>query len=272
MGDYLWPTGSNSAKIGIYITANPEEDPANYHHHTRVEVDWIRVNYDDESIVPENPSEPLFHWKDESMWPSPNQPIGPTSAGWHNPLSSLLSLSFGNSGYDACGLRSLEYIWQLDSMGQPSDSTSGNEIFQISPENYSFTDISAPTDSGTYKFWFRAIDIMGNKADWESGGSISFDYTSPDLPSINEDPYWYSEQNPPTLVWSAASDTYSGVSDYRIIKIGVGPLSDVAHVAGEVRYEFEIGEDSLSIGSNWFEIVASDYVDTAFKGQVDYSY
>ena len=261
VGDYLSPSGSNDAKIGIYITANPEEDPTDFHHHTRVEVDWIRVNYDDENIVPENPSDPLFLWKEENMWPSPNQPTGPTSAGWHNPLSSLLSVSFGTNGYDACGLRSLEYIWQLDSMGQPSESTSGTEIFQISPENYSFTNILAPSYSGTYKFWFRAIDIMGNKADWESGDSISFDYTSPDLPTIDEDPSWYSEQNPPTLVWSAASDTYSGVSDYRIIQTGVGPLGDVAHVAEEVQYEFEIEGDSLSMGSNWFEIVARDHAE-----------
>jgi hypothetical protein len=258
-GDYLRSAGNQHSEIGLYITANPEEDPQSWYHHTRVEVDWIKVHFDDEQIAPENPSDPSFYWQDQSMWPSPDQPGGPTATGWYNSLSSLLMVNFGSGGYDACGFHSLEYLWKGASASPPSHSTAGAEIFPDDWTNSGFSDIVAPSNSGSYKFWYRAIDDLGNKATWQSGDSIDFDYTNPQLPSIDADPTWYSGDNPPTLAWDAASDSYSGVSDYQIIQDGIGAIGEVAHVAGEGQYAFEVDPSTLVTGSNQFEIAARDH-------------
>jgi len=251
-------SGSQSSKIGLYITANPAESPENYHHHTRVEVDWINVHYDDEETAPANPDHPTFQWADESMWPDPGNPSGPTEIGWYNPLGSDVKVIFGEGGSDACGFSNIEYTWRSVSAGAPENGAVGTDVYPDDSGNSEFSGITVPSNSGSYLFWYRAVDDLGNKAAWDSAPAIDFDYTDPQLPPIPADPSWYNSTNPPTLAWSPASDSYSGVTDYQISQAGVGIIGSIDHSSQIGHYTFDIEPNTLVTGDNEFEIIARD--------------
>ena len=60
-GTYLQAHGSSSSKIQVRISANPGEAwGVNYE--TRIEVDWLKIQYFDETVEPTNPSTPTFPW------------------------------------------------------------------------------------------------------------------------------------------------------------------------------------------------------------------
>ncbi|SVD62325.1 uncharacterized protein METZ01_LOCUS415179, partial [marine metagenome] len=76
-GVYLEEHGSSQSKIHVRISANPGESGAlQVNYETRIEVDWLKIQYSNETVEPTNPSNPTFLWEDDTM------PGGPTSYGW----------------------------------------------------------------------------------------------------------------------------------------------------------------------------------------------
>ena len=253
-GTYVTSYGSSGtqSKVGLYISTNPGSAPGFGAAQTRIEVDWIKVQYGDEDTAPINPSSPQFYWEDSTM------PGGPTTSGWYNSLGSKVEVRFGSGGYDACDFQHVEYMWRLSSSSDPSTYTSGTTVQSDNSANSIFSDIIAPSTSGSYKFWWRAVDGFGNKANWASSGIIDFDYTNPNLPPPTSDSSWYNATSSPSLYWSAASDTYSGMNEYSLQQDGVGSIGDVTHTAGTASYTYPISTSSLNTGSNSFQITAKD--------------
>ena len=185
-------------------------------------------------------------------------PGGPTTSGWYNSLGSEVEVRFGSGGSDACHFSNIEYMWlEIDS--NPPSHTQGAVIYPDDTANSIYSEVSVPTDSGLFRFWYRAVDGLGNKAPWVSTDSIDFDYSDPQLPIIPEDSTWYNETDYIALTWLPASDTFSGMSKYNITQKGVGGIGFVDHEAEIEQYTFPIGDTiTLQPGVNVFQITATD--------------
>jgi hypothetical protein len=250
-GVYLEEHGSSQSKIHVRISANPGEAwGVNYE--TRIEVDWLRVDFSSETEEPTNPSNPTFQWEEVSMLG------GPTTSGWFNSLGSEVQVRFGSGASDACEFSRIEYMWKDISSGPPPSSSLGTEIYPDDSANSIFSGIPTPTESGSWRFWFRAVDALDNKAPWVSTDAIDFDYTEPQLPTIPEDSRWYNGTDEIALTWLPASDTFSGVSKYNITQSGVGGVGFVEHESDIEQYTFQLQTDILHPGVNEFQITATD--------------
>ena len=249
-GDYLTAVGSQNSKIGLKIFTNPGSN-----HHTRIEVDWLKVEFEDETTPPTNPSGPQFYWEEATM------PDGPTSSGWYNSLGSEVEVRFVSGGSDACDFDGIEYLW-LSSSSTPYSWQSGTFVQPDGPSNSVFSDIPVdPYDngaSGSHRFWWRAVDSFGNRAPWASSNPINFDFENPDLPELDEQTQWFNATDSPTLVWQAASDSHSGVYEYDIQQVGSGVISTAEHSPTQSNYVFEMNSSYLYPGSNGFQIIAKD--------------
>ena len=250
IGSYLQDVGTQS-KIGVYIFTNPGYSNSD-DRETRIEVDWMRVVYDMEDIQPTNPLYPDFFWESNLI------PDGPTTSGWYNSLGSNIEIRFGDGGYDACGFSHIEYVWRSSSSSAPYSWSIGTTVQPDNSGNSIYSDIIPPSSSGSYKLWWRAVDGLANKASWTSSSTLNFDYSDPNMPTTNSPNYWFNNSSSPTLEWSAASDSHSGMYGYTIQQDGVETLGNVTHTEGSASYTFDISTNSLIAGSNNFTIIAKD--------------
>lgn len=251
IGNYLQDVGTQSSKIGVHIFTNPGISYSD-ERETRIEVDWMRAVYDMEDIQPNNPLFPLFFWESNSM------PGSPTTSGWYNSLGSNIEIRFGDGGYDACEFSHIEYVWRSSSSSAPYSWNIGTIVQPDNSGNSIYSDIIPPSSSGSYKLWWRAVDGLANKASWTSSSTLNFDYSDPNMPTTNSPNYWFNDSSSPTLEWSAASDSHSGMYEYTIQQDGVGPIGNVTHTEGNASYTFDISTNSLVAGSNNFTIIAKD--------------
>lgn len=251
-GVYLQENGSSQSKIQVRISTNPGGGGWGPLEHTRIEVDWLKIQYFDETVEPTNPSNPTFHWEQSSM------PGGPTTSGWYNSLGSEVEVRFTSGGSDDCQFSNIEYMWLEIDSNPPTSFSSGTVSYPDDTTNSVFSQIPVPTDSGAFKFWYRAVDSFGNKAQWVSTDSIDFDFTNPQLPTIPTDSSWYNEEDYIALNWLPATDTFSGMFKYNISQTGVGSIGSVDHDPDTELFTFELHTELLNPGVNQFQITAMD--------------
>lgn len=205
-GLYLMMKNQNEntiSKIKIKISTNPGSTLGYADFETRIEVDWLRVNYSLEEILPNNPENPIFSWDDESLWADDGSPIGPTNIGWYNSGSeNLVNLNFGIGGRDDCGFEHLQYKWQPTNSIPPSSLENGSVLYPEDATNSEFSGIEIPSDSGEYYFWYKSVDITANIAEWVPSDIFSFDFDPPvpNYPFLDGKKY---TTNNPEISWES---------------------------------------------------------------------
>lgn len=181
----------------------------------RTEIEWIGIEYQDETTAPNNPSSSGI--SDIVISTSQNYPTFGGIDTWT--YTRQFDIKFnGGDAYDLCSSASLQFDFvPANSNQQPTPTASSSSA---SAKNRLWI---PPTD-GEYELHYRAIDENGNVANWDKvPGHFKLDRTKPVISSVMNTPQgWYSlsGNSIPTVSWNEWTDQSSGMASYTLTAPG----------------------------------------------------
>ena len=195
------------SEVNVSILNHPYNTVFTGSDNMRTEIEWIGIEYQDETNAPTNPSGPVFSSSTQYSQ------IFPGTGVWTQ--TRVFDITFvGSSAADMCSSASLEFDFvPANTNQQPvttwtSTSAAGKNNLWIPPPN------------GEYELHYRAIDENGNAASWQQvSGLFKLDRIKPIISSnMNSPQGWYSlsGNNMPSVSWNEWSDNLSGMAAYTL--------------------------------------------------------
>lgn len=172
----------------------------------RTEVDWIRIDYDHETVPPSNPS----------GTPTVSSVPGEDGFGGLNTWTKgrAFNLIWNDAGKatDNCKFDKLEFKFTSN-----GSTTAVSNWESTSPNGKNR--LWVPNSNGEYDLYYRAVDEAGNKGQWaQLNGVFKLDRQAPTPSTITSWNGWYSMQGSsvPEISWSPWTDNDAGMKNYTL--------------------------------------------------------
>jgi len=211
-GTFLQPVQNDESKSELQLRFNNQPNgflSSSRTDHLRTEIRHVNVSYDDEGVLPTNPS---GDYEISSYGPKDF-----VNGSWTS--TDRFTFEKDVAAFDACDFDELEYMLLPNGNGPPSSTST--PLSRSNAKTLSPVTVPSALGSGQFQLWYRAVDVNGNKADWSTDSSFVIYYDNVD--PIRGSTYrnypssgWFSESHMPNISWANWRDTHSSIAYYKV--------------------------------------------------------
>jgi hypothetical protein len=241
---------ATTSTLKIKLLNDPQADWTKANSHLRTEIRSVTVEYDDETVSPSNPS---------GQWSTTGSDSGFIDNAW----TRVRKFTFTKTvpAHDDCQFDHLEYV--ILPSGSNPNTVQSLQSYQVT-NNKVFSNVWVPSAStaGVYKFWYRAVDSLGNEAQWvtDSDFEIRYDRVAPvaGVTTVNYSSTipWFSDSSLPSLDWSGWTDAHATIKNYSLSYDGSAP--HVTGISNSTASWTASSSAGLTCGPHTFKLKAFD--------------
>jgi hypothetical protein len=242
---------ATTSTLKIKVLNDPQTDWTNANTHLRTEIRSVTVEYDNETVAPSNPS---------GNWTTSGSDSGFIDNAWTRVRK--FTFTKDNAANDECQFDHLDYVI-LPNGTNPNTAQSLNSYSVTNNKTFSNVWVPPASTAGTYKFWYRAVDSLGNEAQWvtDSGFEILYDRVAPvaGVTTVNYSSTipWFSDLSLPSLGWSGWTDAHATIKNYSLSYDGSAP--HVTGISNSTASWTASSSAGLTCGPHTFKLNASDH-------------